>query len=235
MEPGVHELTAGYALDALEPDEKRSYEEHLDGCEQCREDLASFWETTAALALATQGPEPSPELRERIIAGARSEPQNVVPLRRRPVFTPMRAISAVAAVAAVAAIALGAWAASLNSRLDDRDSQLAAQSDNVGVLSDPAARTVSLAKGSGRLVVAPQGRAVMVVDGLAPAPSGRTYELWVIEGTAPKRAGLFRGGGRSVVGVDRAVGEDAVVAVTLERAGGVDAPTTTPLVASQPV
>ena len=39
-------------------------------------------------------------------------------------------------------------------------------------------------------------------------------------GTTPKRAGLFRGGGRSVVPVDGTVRKDAVVAVTLERAGG---------------
>ena len=29
MEPGIHELTAGYALDALDPEERRAYEEHL--------------------------------------------------------------------------------------------------------------------------------------------------------------------------------------------------------------
>ena len=75
----------------------------------------------------------------------------------------------------------------------------------------------------------------MIVDGLAPAPPGKTYEVWVIMGTTPTRAGLFHGGGRSVVGVDGTVVKDAVVAVTLEPAGGVDAPTTTPLVASQPV
>jgi anti-sigma-K factor RskA len=235
MEPGIHELTAGYALDALDPEERRSYEEHLEGCEQCREELAAFWETTGALALATKGPEPSPELRERILAAVRAEPQNVVLLRRKPLLTPMRTISSIAAVAAVVAIAFGAWAASLHGRLGHANSRLAAERDTLSVLSDPSARAVSFAKGSGRLVVTPQGRAVMVVDGLAPAPAGKTYEVWVIKGTTPKRAGVFGGGGRSVVGVDGSVGQDAVVAVTLERAGGVDAPTGTPLVASEPV
>jgi anti-sigma-K factor RskA len=235
MEPGIHELTAGYALDALGPDEKRSYEAHLDGCARCREDLASFWETTAALALATKGPEPSPELRQRILAAARSEPQNVAPLRRRPALTPLRAVSAVAAVAAVAAIALGAWAVSLHGRLGTANDRLATDRGNLSVLSDPSAREISFAKGTGRLVVASGGRAVMVVDGLTRAPSGKTYEVWVIKGSTPKRAGLFAGGGRSVVGVDEAVGKNAVVAVTLERSGGVEAPTTSPLVASQPV
>ncbi len=126
MEPGIHELTAGYALDALDPDERRSYEDHLDECERCREELSSFWETTAALALAAQGPEPRPELRDRILAGARAEPQNVVPLHRRQLVTPARALGALAAVAAVVAVGLGVWAASLHGRLGSANDRLAA-------------------------------------------------------------------------------------------------------------
>jgi len=235
MESGIHELTAGYALDALDPDEKRSYEEHLEECEHCREELSSFWETTSALALATEGPEPSPDLRDRILAGARAERQNVVTLRRRSSFTPVRVLSAAAAAAAVAAIGLGIWALSLHGRLGDAHDRLAVDRGKLSVLADPSARSVSLAKGAGRLVVASDGRAVIVVDGLDRAPSGKTYELWVIDGKTPKRAGLFPGGARSVVGVDGPVEENAVVAVTLERSGGVEAPTTAPLVASQPV
>ena len=51
METGIHELTAGYALDALEPEQRRAYEAHLEGCERCREELAAFWQTTEALAV----------------------------------------------------------------------------------------------------------------------------------------------------------------------------------------
>lgn len=235
MEHGIHELTAAYALDALDAEERTAYEAHLSGCEPCRKELSSFWEVTAALALESTGPEPAPELRERILASVRAEPQNVVLLRRRPAYTPMRMLGAVAAVAAVVAIALGAWALTLNGRLGNANERLAAERTSLSIVSDPSARTVALAKGEGKLVVASGGKAVMIVDGLSRAPSGKTYELWVIMGTTPKRAGLFHGGGRSVVGVDEAVGKDAYVAVTLERAGGVDAPTTTPIVASAPL
>ena len=99
MEIGIHELTAGYALDALEPDERQAYEEHLPDCAQCQEDLVSFWEVTGALALAATGPEPPPELRERIIAAARAETQTVVPFRPRR-FWPDRVSGAIAAIAA---------------------------------------------------------------------------------------------------------------------------------------
>lgn len=234
METGIHDLTAGYALDALDEDERRAYEEHLPGCDRCREALSSFRDVTSALALGAAGPEPPSGLRERIVAQTRAEPQNVVPLRRRP--TPGRVLAVAAAAAALVAVGLGAWAVSLHGRLGDANDRLAAQQRTLSVVSDPRARDVSLAKGTGKLVVAPDGRAVVVLDSLARAPAGKTYEVWVVHGTTPARAGLFRGGGgRVVVAVGRPVGKDAVVAVTLERAGGVDAPTTTPLAASEPV
>jgi len=235
MEPGIHELTAGYALDALDPEERRAYEEHLEGCQRCKEELARFWDVSTSLALAATGPDPSLELRERILTAARAEPQNVVPIQRKPRLTRGWALGAVAAAAAVVAIALGAWAASLHGRLGHANDRLAADRAALAIVSDPSARFVALAKGDGRLVVAPEGRAAMIVDGLEKAPSGKTYEVWVINGTKPTRAGVFAGGGRSVVAVQGTVGKDAVVAVTLERAGGVNAPTTTPVAASQPV
>jgi anti-sigma-K factor RskA len=58
----------------------------------------------------------------------------------------------------------------------------------------------------------------------------------VIEGQTPRPAGLFPGApSPTVVQVQRPVREGAVVAVTLERAGGVTRPTTTPVVVSNPV
>jgi anti-sigma factor RsiW len=37
MEARAHGLTVAYALDALDADERRAYEEHLVDCERCRE------------------------------------------------------------------------------------------------------------------------------------------------------------------------------------------------------
>ena len=35
----LHELTAGYALDALDPVDHARFEEHLATCDRCREEL----------------------------------------------------------------------------------------------------------------------------------------------------------------------------------------------------
>jgi anti-sigma-K factor RskA len=237
MEAGIHELTAGYALDALDVEERATYEAHLAHCEQCQSELESFWHTTEALAVAASGPAPSDGLRDRILADVRAEPQVVVPfVPRRRRLVPV--LGAAAAVAAVVALAVGLWAAHLSSQLDDSRSALARERANASVLVDPESRSIALTTGTGKLVVDPDGRSVVVLEGLGPAPAGKTYELWIMpDGNAARadRAGLFAGReGAQVVGVDGVVQAGDVVAVTVESAGGVDLPSTSPIVASQP-
>ena len=240
MEAGIHELTAGYALDALDQDERSAYEAHLADCEHCQQELASFWTTTEALAVAASGPEPSLVLRERILADIRAEPlQNVVPFEpRRRRVAPV--LGAVAAVAAVVAVAVGLWASNLSGELDDTRSALAQQQEAAAILADPDSRTVELqpgAEGQGRLVVDTAGQAVLVMDGLGPAPAGMTYQMWIVpHGGAAESAGLFPGtDALEVIHVDGTVDTGEVVAVTIEQAGGVDAPTTKPIVGTMPV
>jgi anti-sigma-K factor RskA len=237
METGIHELTAGYALDALDADERHAYEAHLAGCEHCQQELESFWTTTEALAVAASGPEPTAALRERILADVRAEPpQNVIPLEsRRRRAAPV--LGAVAAVAAVVALAVGLWGSDLSSDLDETRAALERERAAAAVLADPDARSVALAEGEGRLVVGPDGRAVLVVDGLGPAPAGKTYELWIAqEGGDPVPAGVFPGAdGREIALVDGTVDTGEVVLVTVEPAGGVDAPTAEPILGTLPV
>jgi anti-sigma-K factor RskA len=213
----LHDLTAGYALDALDPDERARYEEHLASCERCREELQEFWEVAGALGRSAGGPTPPASLRERILEQARDERPNVVPLRRR-IATPV--LASAAAVAAVVAVALGIWSLGLSRDLDDANSVLA-------VLSDPNARVHETADGEANLVVTPTGRAALVVRMLAPAPKGKDYEIWVVEDGVPQRAGLFERPG--VTMLSRKVAPGQTVAVTLEPDGGVDAPTSDPL------
>jgi anti-sigma-K factor RskA len=205
---GIHELSAAYALDALDPAERREYEEHLTHCAECRGAVAAFHETAAALAYDAEMPAPPPALRERILDRARRERPNVVPLQPRWAFP---AAATAAAVAACAAIGLGIWAATLHNRLGERP------------------EAVDLIGAQGSLIVDPSGEGTLVVQKVKPAPAGKTYEIWVIEGQNPSRAGTFEGGGRVAVTLTRKVPDGAVVAVTLERSGGVVRPTTAPL------
>jgi anti-sigma-K factor RskA len=218
----VHALTAAYALDALDEREEREYEEHLRGCESCREELALFTDAATSLAYAVDAPAPPAALRERILEAARSERAVVVPLRPR--RTVQYALGALAAAAAVAAVAFGLWAGSLSNRLEETEAV-------AEILADPNARSTELSGADGRLVVSGDGEAVLVVDGLGPAPSGKDYAVWVIEGETPRPAGLFEDD--DVVQLDERVPDGAVVAVTVEADGGVDAPTSDPIFSAQ--
>ena len=214
-----HDLTAAYALGALDADEAERYEEHLASCERCREELAGFRDPVAALAYGVESPAPPAELRERILAAARAERSNVVPIRRRlPV-----ALGAAAAIAATVALALGLWASSVSNELDRERSLLA-------ILADPDARAIPLEGANGRVVVTDTGEAALVVSGLATAPEGKTYEVWVAEGDRMLPAGVFDARHeRDVVRLTRPVPPGSGVAVTVEDAGGTDAPTSDPI------
>ena len=223
----IHELTAAYALDALDERDEREYEAHLARCPRCREELASFTETATSLAYGVESPPPPPALRDRILERARAERPNVVPLR--PAWRSWTA--AAAAVAACAAIGLGIWAATLSRSLDRERSAKEQQAGVVSILSDPAARRFALSGSHGTLVVSRTGAGALLVSNLRPAPTGKTYEAWVIQGKTPRRAGTF--GQAKPFKLTRPVPQGAVVAVTLERHGGVNAPTTRPITAAQ--
>jgi hypothetical protein len=223
----LHELTAAYALDALDPEDVRSYEAHLARCERCRDELAALAEAAGALALATEAPAPPPDLRARILQQVQRERPNVVPLRPRW----LAPVAATAAVAACVAVGLGIWAASLSSKLDRRDAELARQQRVAAILASPAARTILFARG--RLVIAKHGEAALVVHNLEAAPQGKTYEAWISAGGAPKPAGTFDGGDVVAVPLEGSLEPGASVLVTEERSGGVDTPTQKPFLSVQ--
>src|SRR5438067_10922040 len=101
----VHDLTAAYALDALDGDEAEAYERHLGQCEDCRAQLAELNETSAALAFGPVAPGPPARLRAAILETAAAERSNVVPLLRRRWVA--RGLAVAAAAAACIVFGLG--------------------------------------------------------------------------------------------------------------------------------
>ena len=101
--------------------------------------------------------------------------------------------------------------------------------------ADPNSQEIALKGGNGMLAVDPSGRGVLVMHRLAAAPSGQIYEAWVIPpGGAPRKAGLFSSkGSMTMVPLGENVPKGSVVAATVERAGGVDKPTQTPVFSAQ--
>ncbi|MCW2963733.1 MAG: Anti-sigma factor RskA [Actinomycetia bacterium] len=220
MADDVHELSALYALDVLSDDERTQFEQHLEDCDRCRAEIDGLRTAASSLAFAVEGPPPPAELRARVLAAARADGQNVLPFRPRRSFA-VSLVAAAAVAASAAAVALGVWAASL-------DKSLSHERATLSILTDPAARHVPLKGARGELVVAPSGDAVLSVQ-LPKPPNGKTYEAWVADPSV-RPAGVFAG--RTTKLLVR-VRRGAQVMVSVEPAGGVDAPTTTPIVSAR--
>jgi anti-sigma-K factor RskA len=220
MAADPHSLVAPYALHALDDEECREFEQHLAVCERCRNELAGLKEAAASLAYGAAGPAPPPELRERILTQARSERANVtsLPQRRRSWTAPL---AAAAAIAASVAIGLGLWTAT----------RPASENAFTSVLSQPGSRVIAMGD-QGALAVARDGEAAIVLR-VPRAPSGKTYQAWVIRDNGITSAGLFGGGGdTTVVELSRPVPRGSVIGVTVEKEGGAPQPTQQPFVAS---
>jgi anti-sigma-K factor RskA len=76
-----HSLAAPYALDALEPDERRRFEKHLSRCDRCAGEVRALSEDAVRLAWSTSAP-PPPALRDRVLAAVRTTPQEPAPAQR---------------------------------------------------------------------------------------------------------------------------------------------------------
>ena len=70
---------------------------------------------------------------------------------------------------------------------------------------------------------------VFATSNLPPAPAGKVYQVWVVTAQAPISAGLVvpdpTGGGMTYFYTPPDIPAPTAVAVTLEPAGGVPAPT----------
>ena len=62
-----HELTGGYALDALIGPEREAFERHLPGCASCQAEVRGLRETAARLALSA-AVEPPIRMEQRVLA-----------------------------------------------------------------------------------------------------------------------------------------------------------------------
>ena len=216
----VHELTAGYALDALDPAERETFEEHLSSCERCREELQGFWQVSGALAYAADGPMPPASLRGRILEQARSERSNVVPLRRSPLPRSGAVLGrGRRGGGGDRARHLGDVALERPRRSRERARRARA----------PGRAHLPERRREGRPRRDPErGRCARRAGRSTPAPAGKDYEIWVFEDGVPQRAGLFQQPGVALL--TRQVEPGQMVAVTLEPDGGLDAPSGAPLI-----
>jgi len=255
---GAHDelvsLAPAYVLGALEPDERRAFERHLETCEICAGEVQALGRVTAGLAQSVPLVTPRPELRSRVLDAI--APSHVRPMKD--VVTPRWTMGNWLAYAALVALVTGMslYAINLRSRIESLEARLEQASvrllaadravadaqrvsfemqSAMAVLTAPDLVRVEL-KGApaapqaiGRALWSRQSGMVFTAANMPPLPAGRVYQVWLVAGAAPVSAGLIAPDdmGRSS-GVFRTapdVGAPVMVAVTIEPAGGVPAPT----------
>jgi anti-sigma-K factor RskA len=141
------------------------------------------------------------------------------------------------AAAVLAVVAAGAvWrTVALSAQVD---SITASAADVSAVITAPDATTVTggVSTGGRAAVVTSKqrGQAVLVADGLTPAPDGMTYQIWFLDSSgAATSAGFVPAGEHSAVLLQGSPANASAVGVTLEPAGGSAQPTTKPVLAVQ--
>ncbi|MFJ3233245.1 anti-sigma factor domain-containing protein [Streptomyces sp. NPDC086787] len=246
-----HSLAAPYALDALDPGERRRFEKHLAGCDRCAGEVRALSEDAVRLAWSTAARPPA-AMRERVLAAVRATPQEAAPVRERtpqlpphvwgtqpppartraprarPVLFPFAT-----ATAAAALVVAGLFAVQAGRTQDELDAERAQAREIAHVLAAPDARTTSGedARGGniGVIASASEGRAVVTLSGYAAPPGGHVHQLWLMRPHAqPRSLGLFKAD-TPLVATDLEKSSTSL-AVTVEPDGGSARPTTKPVV-----
>jgi anti-sigma-K factor RskA len=240
----LHSLAAPYALDALEPDERRRFERHLSGCGRCTAEVRALTEDAVRLAWSTAAPAPA-ALRDRVLTAVRTTAQEAprqeaprarAPLQpsraRAPRFRPL--LAPLATTTAAAALVVASLFAVQATQTQDKLDQERAQAREIAhVLAAPDARATSerdaQGRGIGVVASASERRAVVTVTGLGTPSGGRVHQLWLMRPNGnPRSLGLFDGDTPLVA--DGLNTKATSLAVTVEPHGGSVQPTTTPVV-----
>lgn len=217
-----------YVLGALPELEAELLERHLAMCESCRADVEELRPVTAAMARSVPQVEPPPSLKASLMETVSAEAKarvDGVPARSRERRS------------------FGSWLSGLHPRMA---AAMAVGVLALGVVVGVAVDQIAGSGGGGTMTIAakidrrqmPTGDASLAVGGdtarleltgAPQPPAGRVYQLWYQHGKTIERGGTFRPESDGSYTADVPVkGADAVM-VTVERAGGVPAPTGPPV------
>ncbi len=224
----LHLLSAAYALDAVDDDERTKFAAHLETCPDCQEEVAGFRRTLTRLSGAS-AEVPRPDLRDNVLTTISQTrqatpwvPADIAPIGRRHANRSWQGwAAAAAAVVAVAAGGFGWQQHSQSQHIRDDYSRAQAQTAAMQrILAEPDVRAEHARNSSGsEMTVYRSARAAkaVVVPATMPAlAANQVYQLWVVAKGTPLPRQVMTGRPEIVDGVHPG---DAI-AVTVEPAGG---------------
>jgi anti-sigma-K factor RskA len=247
-------LAAPYVLGALDPAERRAFEVHAAACPACQAEIRGFAPVAEALALAVPQRTPRGELRQRVLATISGAPAGAAapaePVRARAFsWLPLAAAAVLAIGLGAYARTLHDRLSTVETRLRDAEARAsAAERDTLQarrvadeaqaalqVLAAPDLTRIDLtgqapaATATGRAMWSRARGMVFTTTNLPPPPAGRVYQVWVVTAQAPVSAGVIApdatGRATAFFSTPPDIGAPVAIAVTLEPAPGVPAPT----------
>jgi hypothetical protein len=241
----IEPLLPGYALGALDQQDRELVLEHLRSCPSCQAALADYLAVSEGLLLSSPAIRPPAGLR-RLLAAA-VEPERVdggILARLRLASPAWTGVAALVILLAVNLVVLGKTSQMVRGQQASLDQLVAEQSrlaENLNtnqtamaVGSYPTSEVVRV-QGDvayGTLVYDPELKiAVLYAWGLEALPASETYQAWLIDDSGGRTsAGVFRAsdGARFtvfIVSSSSPVGEFRGLGVTVEPSGGSPSPT----------
>lgn len=229
----LEDLIGAYALDAVDPAERRLVEDHLRGCDRCRLELAELSEAAVHLSDGLQMAPPA-DLRSRVLSQATAQAQSAEisgemtqssEAARRAAPPGGRAIWGLAAAGLLAVGGWGIWQG-VGDDLSPVDQVIQA---------DDARTFDTQYEGETITVVASStlDRAVIITEDLPALPDDQVYQAWwVDENENVLSAGVLEGAANtanSEVALQGDPDQRVAVAVSIEPLGGSESPTSVPV------
>lgn len=241
----VLDLLTAYVLDALEPQEVARVSQLLNDQPELYETLAELRATVHQLPFALPDGEPSPDLRQRTLDYALGRTSRSSSPSALSAFVRLRrwtyGLAGALAITLVALLVVGMQYARTANELGRVQQQLVtiqANQQRVALMISQSNALVKLTGDNGRgAILRTADGATVLAANLPPLQSGRTYQLWTIQGqNAPISAGVFSvqldGSGLVVLQQEQQLAADTF-AVTNEPAGGSPGPTTPIVIAGK--
>jgi len=251
MDNRIEELLPFYALDALSDEEKKLVEVYLVEHPEVRAQIEDMQSAADALPYGVAPVEPPRRIKNALMARVAVDQRSRSPEQKQasranerrwenlfPAFS-----FAVATLAVIWVVVLNIQLSQLRREVSALGDALVAQSNSIEQINaklpqTPVSSVVTISlKGTearpqahGELIADPKSAsAVMVVTGLGQLEAGKTYQVWLIDASGPKSAGLLtvdaNGQAVLIVTSDTSIGSFKALGISVEPEGGSPQPT----------
>ena len=232
-------LAAGYVLEALDPEDRGAFEQHLATCDDCAQQVAEMRAIVHLLPFAVEERNPSPELKERILttfrAGAvatHSAKDEKRPFfgRLQQLFTPRVGVALTIVLLAFTVAGLAVWNTRLQNSVQRRETSVTKTFQAINILGQAEKRWLFNGKeeapnATGTLAHSSEQSAWCLVLWNLPPEDGNYFRVWTFSNGYIRNIGTLwpMASGKWII-IPNGIEELNSVVVTMESTEGTSLP-----------